>query len=104
MIDEIQNFVSKFNSDPLVKQRMGAVIRIIYINIEDVDEIYYLKLKDGQLSISESVIAPDIRITTDRKTFAGLVNETIKVGEVYNKTLKIDAPVEDLLLMSRVLR
>jgi alkyl sulfatase BDS1-like metallo-beta-lactamase superfamily hydrolase len=102
MIEEMETFISKFNSDEKMKEKTKGKIECISIEITDIEKTYYLVLKDGQLTPIESEKI-DIKISMDRKTLAGLVNETINARDVYNKSLKVDASWGDMLLLMKVL-
>ena len=65
--------------DPDMQDRIGAFTRTLQFDCTDLDASFVMKVEDGLVTSLEeaSVAGPDIRLTTERDTFVGIVGGQI---------------------------
>jgi putative sterol carrier protein len=109
MIEEVLvSVVERFNrhvqKNPAVLKELKDMTRSIEIHFTD-GKTYHLALKDAHLSLPAEGdgAKADVKITTDSKTFEGLVNKDIgPMKALFTRKLFIDATLEDKLLLRRL--
>jgi putative sterol carrier protein len=107
--ETLAGLVDRFNrhadQNPTVKAELKGIHRVIAIRLTDAGS-YAVELKDGALTGLRSGPAPkaDVTITTDERTFLGLVNKEIgPMKALVTHQLKIDGSLEDKLLFRKLL-
>ncbi len=107
--DDLLSLVDRFNrhaqKNPAVHNEVKDLIRHIEVKFSD-GGTYRMELKDGMLSlpVKGDGVKPEILITTDVKTFEGLVRKEIgPMKALVTRKLQIDASLEDKILLRRLL-
>ena len=107
--DLLVSLVDRFNrrtqENPGVREELQGKDRIIQLNFTDAGA-FTMELKGGKLTPPRigNGVQPQVKITTDTATFQGLVNKEIgPIKAMYSGKLKIDASLEDKLLLRRLL-
>ena len=109
MIEEdLVALVDRFNrhaqKNPAVHNEVKDLVRSIQVKFTD-GECYHIELKDGMLSLPGGAngAKPEITITTDTKTFEGLIRKEIgPMKALVTRKLVIDASLEDKILLRRL--
>ncbi len=110
MIEEtLAGLVERFNThaaqNPSLKAELKGIHRVIAIKLTDAGS-YAVELKDGALTGLRSgpTGKADVTITTDQKTFLGLLNKEIgPMKALVTRQLTIDGTLEDKLLFRKLL-
>jgi putative sterol carrier protein len=107
--DDLVSLVDRFNrhtqKNPGTLAEVKDLTRTIEIRFTD-GETYQIRLKDGMLSLpfKGDGVSPEVKITTDTKTFQGLVKKEIgPMKALVTRKLVIDASLEDKILLRRLL-
>ncbi|MCI4322914.1 MAG: SCP2 sterol-binding domain-containing protein [Thermoplasmata archaeon] len=110
MIEEtLAGLVDRFNrhaeQNPGLKTELKGIHRVIVIRLTDAGS-YAVELKDGALTglRAGSAEKADVTITTDQRTFLGLIHKEIgPMKALVTHQLKIDGSLEDKLLFRKLL-
>lgn len=107
--DLLVSLVDRFNrhaaQNPGMREDLVGRDRVIQIHFTDAGA-FTLELKGGKLSPPRSGNGqnPQVKITTDTATFEGLAKKEIgPMKAMYTGKLKIDASLEDKLLLRKLL-
>jgi len=112
MIELLEDMVNKYNQkvDESKKlfEKLKDVSRTIQIELDET-VFYHMRMVKGKIVeiLPEAVKEPefpDLRILTDRSTFEGILNKTVKPLRAYAlKKIKIKGPLKDRLLLKDLL-
>lgn len=107
--EELVSMVDRFNrhthSNPGVFMEIKDITRVIEVHFTD-GKVYMMRLKDGVLTLPVEGDGhnPDIKITTDKKTFESLIKKELgPMKALVTHKLTIDATLEDKILLRKLL-
>jgi len=96
---------SKFDTDAELQEKLGGLNRTIQIELNN-DVSYYLRVVGGKIvDIVEDVAEePDLKIITDRATFEGIINGTVKPLKAYAlQKIRLKGSLKDRFLFKDLL-
>ena len=96
---------SKFDADTELQEKLGDINRTIQIELNN-DVFYHLRVVGGKIVdiVEGAVEEPDLKIITDRATFEGIINGTVKPLKAYAlQKIKLKGSLKDRLLFKDLL-
>ena len=101
----VDKYNSRFDSDMELQEKLGSISRTIQIELDD-GVFYCLRMEGGRIIkvMEEAIEEPDLRIITDRSTFEGIVEGTVKPLKAYAlHKIKFKGALKDRLLLKDIL-
>ncbi|MDE1821751.1 MAG: SCP2 sterol-binding domain-containing protein [Euryarchaeota archaeon] len=105
LVSLVERFNRRTQESPGIRQELEDKHRIIQLNFTDAGP-FTLELKEGKLGPPHSGngVSPQVKITTDTGTFQSLVKKELgPIKALYSGKLKIDASLEDKILLRRLI-
>ena len=101
---QVERFNSRLKSDAKLQKELEGFERSIQIEVTDGSDYYTILKENHADDLKEGKLDnPDIIITSDGKTFEGLINREISPIKAFlvTKKLKIKASLEDKLRLRK---